>query len=562
MQPSQRFTQSSQAAPARLPSAERGGQTVWAWRLRYSLPMVATTVLLLACGDSAETCPEGYTCTPDGGGGSSTTASTTSASTGGSGGGTTTTGLPMECDPLLLQPNQSLDPSCGLFVEPGAPTGDGSQAMPYGTLTDALAANPMNKPVYVCSTGPSLNEPIELSASERLVGAVTCGDWKATPTKTAWTAGENEVVLTLSATTNAHVQGFAITSANATGFDAADGDGNDSIAVIADGGVATLLQVDIVAGNGAAGGAGADQSGQAPGRQSDAMSFDGNAGGACGVDGGATKAFAACPAGGTTTGGKGGDGDLALGSPGNPGTPDPLMSNPNGDGGVGEPSMGGFDCSVNGGHGENGHPGPAGNAGLSGTAVATVAITGLTGQPGGDGGNGTIGQGGGGGGGRKGNGSNGCLAGVTGPSGGSGGAGGCGGLAGQGGGQGGASIALLSLGAMLTLTDVTLTAGLGGAGGEGGDGQFGGQGGFGAAGGGSPVQACTGGAGGTGGTGGPGGGGAGGASLGLAYTGTAPELDDSAITVSATPAAGGAGGNANASGNAGAAGLTAKKQGY
>lgn len=78
MQTSQQPIRCRQPAPARVPSAERGGgralrdrggQTVWSRLFFLSLPTAATSLLLLAC-DSSETCPEGYTCTADGGGGS------------------------------------------------------------------------------------------------------------------------------------------------------------------------------------------------------------------------------------------------------------------------------------------------------------------------------------------------------------------------------------------------------------------------------------------------------------------------------------------------------------
>ena len=80
---------------------------------------------LAACGDDAGSGGQGT-----GGTTSSSTTATSSASTtgqggsgGGGGGGTTTTGLPVVCDPLELVGGQSIDPGCGLFVDPAAADG-------------------------------------------------------------------------------------------------------------------------------------------------------------------------------------------------------------------------------------------------------------------------------------------------------------------------------------------------------------------------------------------------------------------------------------------------------
>ncbi len=125
----------------------------------------------------------------------------------------------------------------------------------------------------------------------------------------------------------------------------------------------------------------------------------------------------------------------------------------------------------------------------------------------------------------------------AGPSGGGGGAGGCGGAAGNFGTSGGSSIGILALGGSLTLTSVSITTHAGGAGGLGGNGQPGG-------GGGQHGQrraaanACAGGTGGQGGAGGPGGGGAGGHSVAVAIEGgTLPDLSTTTIV----PGSGGMG---------------------
>jgi hypothetical protein len=453
---------------------------------------------------------------------------------------------------------QAIAEGCGVFVEPGAPVGgDGTQDNPFNSLADAIAQAEMQVPtrnVYVCATAEPLDEAVVLDGEEYLLGGVTCGDWKASGTKTEWTVSGGGAPLRFSGATAAHVQGFRIVAENATGFDAATLQGNSSIAVIADGSIATLKSVEVLAGTGASGGMGMSQAGQAPGRQSLPNDFNGNPGGGCAMPAGADKIYV-CPGGAQTSGGAGGSGGLNSGAPGFDGAPD--ITGTTGEGGFGEPSVGAFDCVGNFGNGTGGLGGMAGSLGSGGlAATASLSALGYTGNPGGAGGNGQPGEGGGGGGGRKGNGANGCVA--AGPSGGGGGAGGCGGLGGGGGGAGGASIALMSLNSMLTLTDVLLTSAAAGPGGAGGDWQLGGQGGNGANGGGV-VQACSGGNGGAGGNGGPGGGGAGGPSLGIAWTGTEPVIDPANITIAGAAAAGGAGGTG---GNMGESGLLAKVQGY
>ena len=496
-------------------------------------------------------------CQGDGGGGAGASTATTQAMASGS----SSTGLPDGCDPSMLADGQGIAASCGLFVEPGKTGGDGSQASPFGTLGEALAAS-STKPIYVCSTSAEGLDEAATVSSQSLLGKLECATWKVSTTKTAWTAPANAPVLTLSSPSNIAVSGFAIMAREATGFDSTTLQGNSSVGVLVDGGVATLTDLDIATGKGAAGGHGLDETAQAPGRNSNATKFNGVEGGDCGLGPGVLDPIADCPTGGTTQAGDGGGGNHTLGGGGNPGTPDPGLGDPNGDLGMGQPATGAWDCSVNGGNGEAGHPGPGGaeKAGAKGSLLGTISLGSIyAGDAGHAGEPGVIGQGGGGGGGRKGDGNNGCGATTKGPSGGSGGAGGCGGLAGGGGGAGGGSIALISLSAALTLTNIHLTSAVGGVGGAGGDGQLGGNGGLGGPGGGN---ACIGGGGGNGGDGGPGGGGRGGPSIGLASTGTAPELDDAEITIATQGAAGGDGGNANVAPNKGDDGALAKKQGF
>lgn len=182
----------------------------------------------------------------------------------------------------------------------------------------------------------------------------------------------------------------------------------------------------------------------------------------------------------------------------------------------------------NGADGENGSDG-AGARGMGGLSdKGFVGIFGNLGQQG------KPGQGGGGGGGSLSNGL--CFVQYEhGAGGGSGGTGGCGGMGGLGGGYGGASIGLISISAKVHLEDVQIRTKGGGDGGHGGPPQEGGDGGAGGDGGTSKVVdvafGCKGGGGGRGGRGGHGGGGLGGPSVGVAFVGSKPKMENTEIDI-------------------------------
>jgi hypothetical protein len=99
------------------------------------------------------------------------------------------------------------------------------------------------------------------------------------------------------------------------------------------------------------------------------------------------------------------------------------------------------------------------------------------------------------------------------------------------------------LNATVSIMNVSMTTGAAGKGGNGGDGQYGGVGGVGGIGGAGAqgtLKGCTGGEGGPGGFGGKGGGGRGGHSIGIAFSGSEPKIDDATYTLG-SPGAGGAG---------------------
>jgi hypothetical protein len=487
--------------------------------------------------------------------------SSTTLGAGGSGGGGGET--PAECIPS--ESGEPVSDKCGVFVAmSGKDTNEGTKESPVATLAKAieLAAEKGGR-VYACAE--MFEEGLVLDVAVEVYGGLECekawayvGDEK----KTTLTAEADAIPLVMkSGASDARIVDFAIHAADAVM------EGGSSIAVLADGATAELVQCELVAGNGAKGSAGA------PGDPNGMSAVNGAAGNsganACSdLDGtpgpdakllGGDAVVNDCGASEVSVGGSGGEGNTLFGGGGDAG-----QTGTAGQAGIGEPAMGMmWSCTVNSGAGNPGSPGEVGMPGLGATGTGTLSTSGYAGTSGTAGTQGKAGQGGGGGGGAKGGMI--CPGGVagSGASGGSGGAGGCGGLPGQGGGSGGASIALMSLNASVTLTDCTLTTGNGGDGGAGGDLQPGGAGGvsgFGGQGVGGSKAACDGGKGGAGGNGGPGGGGLGGPSLGIAFQGNPPERNGKTVVTPGAPGAGGPGGSVNVAMNAGEAGKAGEEQ--
>jgi hypothetical protein len=465
---------------------------------------------------------------------------------------------------------------CGVFVSSnsGKDNNPGTPSAPVQTLNKALELAKTSKtPVFACAE--TFPEAVTMFSGSVLYGGLDCSkDWQyvdeTKKTKIAPQANADamsQIALVLCGSTGTtRIENVVVEAPNATQL------GGSSIAALAvggsvgvcsvnsgtpdggtpdggsvdggsldggtpDGGSVVLVRCELFAGNGMAGAKGAPHEPVKPG----ASGANGNA--ACHVDdvdknnpGGEGAVSTQCD----TAGGHGGAGTMSDGEKGAYGLPvlDPTW----GEGGQGA----GAGCKP-GGIGLTGNNGASG-AGATSSMEGTLSSTGFVGAEGTAGTDGTPGQGGGGGGGAKG------KVGCNGASGGGGGAGGCGGLGGRGGQGGGASIALASVGASVKLKNVTLIAGTGGDGGDGGDGQnspIGSSGGLGGAG--SVMYttfpACGGGKGGDGGYGGKGGGGHGGPSLGIAFIGPEPEIEDGSISIKlGTPGNGGAGADAAGTG--------------
>lgn len=424
---------------------------------------------------------------------------------------------------------------CGLFVAPGG-TGTGARAAPLGAIGDAVAAARVQKKsaVFVCAG--TYNESLTLAGSEpiRIFGGLACDTWTHGP--------QHAVTIKAKTSQGVRVDGLTIALEDLT-LDSPDATqpGSFSAALFARNAQVKAQRVTFRAGRGAAGAIGVTGNNHFPA-----------------LDGEYQGKVCACPLFGKSVGGAPGTSGQSP-QVGGRGGAEPLQTTPP------ETSVsskgGGVDCYP-GYAGLPGRPAPGGAAGLAPVLVkegwaSAVGATGAHGFPG---------SGGGGAGGST----------QTEPignppigfrflSGGGGACGGCGGAGGGGGSGGGASLGIVSIDSTLTLGNSTIMASEGGAGGAGAVGQPGQGGGTGA------TSVCSyiegrskGGDGGNGGAGGGGGGGAGGPSIGIAYIGTAPSLDNASVTdeVATHPAiqigragAGGAGGVNGAGIPSGAAGL-------
>jgi hypothetical protein len=407
-------------------------------------------------------------------------------------------------------PNVNCDPtkgavadSCGVFVSlEGDDMNPGTMEKPFKSMATAIM-KAGKAAVYACDE--EFAEGLSIDSGIAIYGGLDCKAKWAYVGKTKKTTIKAPVDSVAALVVKSPAKGLEIHDLH---FETVKPSvaGASSIAVIVDGGESSLIDCEIVAGDGADGAPGAVQMQVAAGAKGDD-----------GVDGMCTHSVEAGGAGGLgmcgpddVGGGGGGNGtNNSVGGPGLDGLPSGGVSPDDGKGGAAQDSMNA--CKP-------GHIGGAGTPGQSGAGATGIGMLSATGYeapvanlgmtPG------THGNGGGGGGGAKK-----CGNGNAGPSGGGGGAGGCGGAPGNAGGSAGSSIGLLALNATLTLSKTTIKTGAGGTGGVGGDGQAGGAGG---PAGNAVGNACGGGKGGQGGRGGSGGGGLGGHSIGIAFLGTLP----------------------------------------
>ncbi|MBK8212491.1 MAG: DUF1565 domain-containing protein [Myxococcales bacterium] len=422
--------------------------------------------------------------------------------------------VPTGCDTPTApakNPEKCLTDEFGAYVAPnGNDANPGTKAQPYKTIGKALES--ARTRIVVCEGDYAGS--VEVKRGVEVYGGVSCDFTKA---------GGKAKIVSSKAAYGVKVEkvsdAVVLADVEVVGANGATPSESSVGVFVTESGNVKVLRSRIEAGDGA----------DAPAKRDGNYTFPADAAlkGANGDDkgngtvtddtGGAGGSTGACPGGGTSSGGKGGD----FGFQGVDGAPRP----PGGaKGGVG-------DCSAMGG-GFSGDPGSAGTLQPGASRVATLSATGLVGSGGEAGGNGGPGGAGGGGYGFSG-------------AGGGGGAGGCGGQGGFGGGAGGSSVALASFASTVTLEGTELVAKVAKPGGAGGSGQTGQNGG--ARGVGSNL-ACNGGNGAKGGDGGAGGGGAGGVAAGIVWSGKEPTKDAATkVTRPAGPAPAGGMGGAGAS---------------
>ncbi|MCC6555079.1 MAG: PGRS family protein [Polyangiaceae bacterium] len=478
-------------------------------------------------------------------------------------------GSPDSCDPFVA--DGPIPESCGLWVS-SSQGNDGNYGgfryAPTQSLREALERveeQPEWKTarIYVCA------EDFPHDFFRVPAGATVYGGMDCTKEYWPWLGGEKKSRVRAPADVPAahFLPGEGKTWMSDLEIVAPDAldPGESSIAALVDGQTVELTRVDLTAGDGQDGATG--EPGDPPylgdGPILPALRGENGLQGDDACDSfivtiGGAPVQTVCPDGSVSISGKGGNGEA---SHGNNGEAAPVLgANGSGLGGLGQPSLGAWDCDDDGGHGHDGENGVDGAPGPGAVGLGVIGDRYFFGVTGGDGQLGTIGKAGGGGGAMRGS------ATCAGAAGGSGGAGACGGKGGHGGKAGGSSIALAMRNANVTLTDCNLKAGNGARGGTGGEPQPGGTGGVAGGGGhmgpsGSGLQAaCHGGRGGNGGMGGPGGGGHGGHSFAIAYQGAAP-IKAGTVTLSpGNPGQGGLGGLNNVAGNVGENGKAAEEQ--
>ncbi|MFT3921808.1 MAG: hypothetical protein QM778_04675 [Myxococcales bacterium] len=412
-------------------------------------------------------------------------------------------------------------PSCvteqaGVFVDStGNDANPGTRDAPLKTIGAALAKRNGRSRIYLCQG--IYAESVELTSAVSLHGGFACGSWSH--------IGKLVYLLPPPGAYAIHVDGVQGVALSDLAFVAAAGtsQARSSVAAFVSRSSEVVFRRVLLQAQTAA--SGTPGSGGFPGTHD---IYPGGNGSNSNEHGGDTR-ICTCSSGDITIGGAGGDATAGTTTGGNGGPVGGVAVPPNAVGGGQTAEQ----CAKGDSHQMAGSQGATGNHAPPLPVIGYVdAEHGFVPADGTAGGPGSVGQGGGGGGASAPNDPGG---------GGSGGCGGCGASGSFGGQGGGASIGLLMIEASIRLENsfvTTAKAGDGGQGGRSASGGAGGQGGTGFGGG------CTGGSGGQGGASGAGGGGAGGISIGIAFRGSAPELDGFTrdnVKVGAAGAAGGGG---------------------
>jgi hypothetical protein len=415
-----------------------------------------------------------------------------------------------------------------VFASPlGNDANPGTKAAPKREIRAAVVAV-AGTGKYVLAAAGSYGR-VQVATGVGIYGGYDPASWSRGLGLTTQIAGRPEGIFADAAT------GVALQLLSVRGDPALSGERSAYGIRAVNGSTLTLLQVTVVAGDGATGPTGANGRAGADGER-----------GLNGVNGG-------CSSEGPWPGGRGGDSPVGRngGKGGDGGRSGSNSGKPGDDGKFGTPGGKGGSPETSGEAGANGTNGAPGRGGTGGTSSTERAGTTWVGVNGAAGEFGTSGNGGGGGGGSGGKGGV-LVIDCSGNAGGGGGGGGAPGRLGEGGGFGGGSFGVYLHSSALTAEASLIRAGNGGRGGRGGNGGSGGKGGLGGFGGANASSEVgrggRGGRGGDGGVGGAGGGGAGGPSIGVMKVGGAATLTETPVLFGA----GGLGGPLGTGGTEGA----------
>ena len=181
---------------------------------------------VIGCGDDSS-CPEGFVCTPEGGGGSGGgggaqggggiggnaggggNAAGGQGGDGGQGGGPNPICTPMEGEAIGAQ--------CGVFVNAASVGGDGSQAMPYSSITQAVANLGSATHIYVCGNGNYVGS-LALPSGVAMTGSLDCAQWSysASNPKPAIVSDPNLIALSLVGPGDNQLVSLRVEGANAS----------------------------------------------------------------------------------------------------------------------------------------------------------------------------------------------------------------------------------------------------------------------------------------------------------------------------------------------------------
>ena len=328
---------------------------------------------LLAAGCSRDFCEEFFDgeCPNNGGNGATGgdgTGGEGGGGTGGDGGGGGSP--PAECEPSEGEP---IGAACGVFVKAGG-TGTGTQASPFGSVTQAVAELGNASRIYICG-GESFSGSIAIDGDVSITGGLDCATWgyKDTNAKPE-IEGVDVPAVSITGAGSGMLLSLRITSPDAVAA------GASSVAVWIETASTTVRSCELSAGKGAVGIAGAPQAKVATPATANGKS------GELGCDGTTTTNLGGDPGDNmclleNVQGGLGGNGTNGTNGGG---ADDGVPLSASGQGGAGEIGGGSPMACGNGGQGSQGAAGTPGPGALT-SDIGSLSRGGFNGAAGGNG---------------------------------------------------------------------------------------------------------------------------------------------------------------------------------